>query len=266
MSQDDLRAEPREPALPVDERHSVLVGAIEKMSVPGESKQGVARACRAGETARIMRHTGINPATAEQVSSGAWRTQCQVGDFITFGHYPQGDNDEVQPIEWQVLRRDCDGLLVVSQYALDCKPYNESRCDITWSECSLRKWLNSEFIDKAFDAAERQRIRQVHLCNPNSHWDSNVPGGPDTDDKVFLLSHDEAEQLFADSASRQCRATAYAKNNKAWIADNGMCFWWLRSPGEGTNCAADVYRDGEIFDYYVDYDLIAVRPACKIAL
>ena len=189
----------------------------------------------------------------------------RVGDVFAFGHYPQGANGEVQPIEWQVLRHDSDGLLVIAKYALDCKPYNEVKCDVTWSQCTLRKWLNGAFIEKAFTATERQQIRQVHLRNPNSRWDSNVPGGSDTDDRIFLLSHDEALLLFANDESRQCLATAYAKQNNAYTTNDDLCFWWLRSPGYSAPIAARVYSDGDI-DYHFSYVYLAVRPAFKIAL
>ena len=219
-----------------------------------------------GRAARAIQRTGIYFTTIEQAMACDLRAQYKVGDTFTFGNYPQGTNGEVQPIEWQVLRRDDDGLLVISKYALDCKQYNESFCSITWSQCTLRKWLNSEFIDKAFDATERQQIMQVHLRNPNSKFDSSVPDGPDTEDKIFLLSHDEAEQLFADDDSRQCRATAYAEENGACTEDNGMCYWWLRSPGSDAYGAALVNSDGGVGYIGVNLGGYAVRPAFKIAL
>ena len=202
-------------------------------------------------------------ASAKSSARLPW-AKCKVGDVFTFGNYPQTAAGEVQPIEWRVLRRDNDGLLVVSKYALDCRQYHESRCDITWSQCTLRQWLNGEFINKAFSKSERKRIKELHLSNPNSHW-NNVPGGPATDDKIFLLSHDEAEQLFTNNGSRKCRATDYAKENNAYTVDDSMCCWWLRSPGNDAFYAAYVGSDGDVY-YHVRSGDIAVRPAFKIAL
>ena len=187
-------------------------------------------------------------------------------ETIYFGNYPQGANGEVEPIEWQVLRRDNEGLLVISKYALDYQPYNEDLVDITWSQCTLRRWLNSEFINQAFSESERAQIKLMHLSNPNSKFDSDVPGGPATYDKIFCLSHDEALSLFANDGQRQCYPTAYVKSQFAWTDDNGFCVWWLRSPGSSTRDAACVYSGGGIYDFYVNDGSDAVRPAFFIAL
>ncbi|MBQ7529976.1 serine/threonine protein kinase, partial [bacterium] len=80
----------------------------------------------------------------------------RVGDRFEFGRYPQGPNGEVRPITWRVLRRDSDGLLVIAEMGLDAKPYNEEEVGvITWSDCTLRRWLNSEFYEKAFNQQEQ---------------------------------------------------------------------------------------------------------------
>ncbi len=51
--------------------------------------------------------------------------QKQVGDRFEFGRYPQGPNGEIKPIVWRVLHRDSKSLLVISERALDAKPYNK---------------------------------------------------------------------------------------------------------------------------------------------
>lgn len=75
-----------------------------------------------------------------------------VGEYIKFGKYEQ-DNDEStgkEDIEWLVLDKQDDKILVVSKYALDSKAYNENSEDITWEDCTLRIWLNNDFMDNAF--------------------------------------------------------------------------------------------------------------------
>ena len=217
---------------------------------------------RGQEALAILR---ADKAALEKIASWNSRERWQVGDVIKFGDYPQGANGEVEPIEWQVLRRDNEGLLVISKYALDYQPYNEDLVDITWSQCTLRRWLNSEFINEAFSESERAQITQRHLSNPNSKW-NNVPGGPATDDKIFCLSHDEALNLFANDGQRQCYPTAYAKSQNAWTDDNGFCCWWLRSPGISAYDAAGVHSDGDIICIRVNFGNDAVRPAFFIAL
>ncbi|MCR4784321.1 MAG: DUF6273 domain-containing protein [bacterium] len=186
----------------------------------------------------------------------------QVGDRFEFGHYPQGANGEVEPITWRVLRRDSDGLLVISEQGLDCKKYNEEYIDITWADCDLRRWLNGEFFNKAFSSEEQSLIKTVNISN-------NV--GPSTDDRIFLLSVDEAEGLFANDKDRGVKPTAYAIKNGAWIKDDGAyagnAWWWLRSRGDCSNDAAYVDRGGYISIYgSVHGDGGSVRPVCLLAI
>lgn len=49
----------------------------------------------------------------------------KVGDTFTFGHYEQDNNSSngKEPIEWLVLDRKGNEVLVISKYCLDSKPY-----------------------------------------------------------------------------------------------------------------------------------------------
>ncbi|MBQ7502036.1 sel1 repeat family protein [bacterium] len=187
-------------------------------------------------------------------------TDKQVGERFEFGRYPQGENGEVQPINWRVLRRDKDALLVISEYGLDAKPYHKDRCSITWSDCTLRGWLNGEFLQKAFTTAEQSLIRTSRLANN---------AGPETDDRMYLLSMDEANGLFADDNDHKTKPSAYAVINGAWTCDDnrwkGNAWWWLRSRRYDSN-AAGVNADGYINHYSVYNASAAVRPAFRIAI
>ena len=82
------------------------------------------------------------------------------GAGITFGHYEQ-DNDlanGAEPIEWVVLEVSGNKALLISHYGLDAKPYNTDYIDTTWETCSLRAWLNSDFLNTAFTAEEQTAI------------------------------------------------------------------------------------------------------------
>ena len=78
--------------------------------------------------------------------------QAKVGDYVVFGQYEQ-DNDTSngkEDVEWLVLDVQEDRALLISKYLLDCKPYNTTDDHVTWETCTLRKWLNDEFINTAF--------------------------------------------------------------------------------------------------------------------
>ena len=120
-----------------------------------------------------------------------------MGDVITFGHYEQdGDlSNGPEPIEWEIVSEEDGRLLLISRYALDCQPYNNENAASTWETCSLRAWLNDDFVNTAFSSAEQEYIIPATLTNPdNEIW--GIEGGNDTEDKVFCLSYEEVMQYY----------------------------------------------------------------------
>ncbi len=207
----------------------------------------------------------------------------KVGDYITFGAYEQ-DNDTSngkEPIEWLVLDNKDDKVLVISKYALDSQPYNEEGEEVTWETCTLRSWLNNEFVNVAFTAEEKSQIPTTTVIAEDSE-EYGTDAGKDTQDKVFLLSIGEAEKYFSSAEARGCKPTAYAEAQGLWITTEedaetygieskyfGNCWcWWLRSPGFNQYNASAVLYEGSVsgYDCDVDIDDWAVRPAMWINL
>ena len=84
-----------------------------------------------------------------------------------------------EDIEWIVLSNKKGKLLLLSQYMLDCIPYNNKYGDFTWETCSLRKWLNKQFYKNAFTDEEKTKIVKVKLPNPDNP-DYGTEGGKAT--------------------------------------------------------------------------------------
>ncbi len=205
----------------------------------------------------------------------------EVGDYVFFGAYEQDNNtaNGKEDIEWLVLDKKDDKILVISKYALDCQQYDTSYADVTWETSLLRKWLNGTFINAAFTDAEKSLIPTVSVsADKNLEYGTN-PGNA-TQDKVFLLNITEANKYFSYDSTRQCEATAYAEAQGAHVSSsNGNCWWWLRSPGIHQDKAAMVDFDGEVseigisvdydgevdgFGFRVNYSYLAVRPVLWI--
>ncbi len=192
-----------------------------------------------------------------------------VGDTITFGTYEQDNNTSngKEAIEWTVLDKSVMSLLLISKEALDYQQYNTSYTDVTWENCSLRKWMNDTFVTNAFSAEEQAKIATTTVSadkNPNC---STNPGNATTD-KVFLLSIPEVEKYFSSAGARQCKPTKYAVANGAYVNSDNNCWWWIRSPGYIQGCAATVRNAGSV-NYsgdHVDCDRDCVRPALWINL
>ncbi len=194
----------------------------------------------------------------------------KAGDYVFFGAYEQDNNTSngKEYVEWLVLEVKDGKALVISKYALDCKPYETSHTDVTWETCTLREWLNNDFINAAFSADEKAMIPTVTVSADKNPKYSTDPGNA-TQDQVFLLSITEANKYFSSDSARQCEPTDYAVANGARESDdNGICLWWLRSPGDPQNFAAFVSYKGDVAEIGngVDNDYNAVRPALWISV
>lgn len=171
----------------------------------------------------------------------------KAGDYVFFGEYEQDNNTSngKEDIEWLVLEIKDGKALVISKYALDCKQYNTSYTDVTWETCTLRKWLNNDFINAAFSADEKAMIPTVTVSADKNPQYSTNPGNA-TQDQVFLLSVPEANKYFSSYSARQCKPTDFAVANGTWESDVGNCWWWLRSPGYDQSRAATVKHSGDV--------------------
>ena len=217
----------------------------------------------------IIPHIRRRPAFAKY---GEVLKAANVGDTIKFGKYEQDNNlsNGKEDIEWDVLAKENNSVLLISKYALDCKQYNTELTDVTWETCSLRKWLNETFMDSAFDDTEKTIVKESKVStDSNPKYDTN-PGNATTD-KVFLLSINEANKYFGINKDWKCVPTEYAKANGADTdisssnKKNGVptCWWWLRSPGDIQARVANVSYVGSVYSsgLSVTGDYECVRPA-----
>ena len=159
----------------------------------------------------------------------------QVGSTVLFGSYPQGliTSQEKTPIEWLVLGRDGSRMLLISKYALDALPFMRYDYDpttvVSWQTSLLRNWLNSEFLNIAFDDGEIRMLERTAINDilPDGSLGMKVM------DRVFLLSVGEAKTYFPTDEDRKCIATLYALGYGAYHSSvDGTCLWWLRTPVE----------------------------------
>ena len=200
----------------------------------------------------------------------------KVGDIVTFGKYEQDNktSNGKEKIEWIVLDINDGRVLVVSKYALDAREYDSHLGYFnTWDKCTLREWLNDEFINESFSTSEKELIPTVTVSADNNPQYSTDPGN-NTQDKIFLLSIAEVEKYFSSTRERMCQLTAYAKANGGYDPEQnyayaGYTIWWLRTPGSGEEKVSAVYFDGTYSHYQScrhDNDDVTVRPAMWIDL
>ena len=192
----------------------------------------------------------------------------KVGETIEFGNYPQDKDGTEKPIEWIVMKKEGNQVLLLSKYVLDAKPYNEELEEVTWETSDIRQWLNNEFYTTAFNKAEKAKI-QTSLIKNEDNSEYGTSGENDTEDKVFLLSKKEAKTLFSNNEEKIAKATEYAEKSGVYVNEEKVAGWWLRSPGDNSDSAAVVYSYG--WGYRYGYDVYYsyggdVRPALHLNL
>lgn len=200
---------------------------------------------------RSMNETQIRWAQEEFLALGEYKNstllaeRCRmfldftVGNIVTFGSY------EGKPIRWKVMESSGRMRMLIAADVVAHQPYNAMRVDTYWQSATLRKWLNGEFLNEAFTPEQRSMIFATRRSNePNAVYGSNA--GLPTMDKVFILSHREAEQYLPEESDRDLGA-----------------WWWLRTPGCNLLTAESVYTDGSIYvpGVNLDYTEGGVRPA-----
>lgn len=192
-----------------------------------------------------------------------------VGDVITFGKYEQDNNESngKENIEWLVLAKEGDRVLILSKYALDCQQYNTINAEVTWETCSLRQWLNETFLTTAFNSEEQNRIINSAVAADKNPSYSTFPGN-DTTDKVFLLSITEIKTYFSSDSACRCHGTAYCYVQGAIKSSQyDTCWWWTRTPGKSSYFVSYVNYDGHYHSDGMHVSLGrtgAVRPALWI--
>ena len=230
----------------------------------------------------------VDSGTAANIGGGQ-------ADNIYFGTYQQSSDGSggynIDPIKWRVLENANGQLFLLSDQNLDVFQYHVDYESVTWATSTMRSWLNGygaaqntgsdngidytddNFIDTAFSDGEQGAIVDTTVVNDDNP-DYNTEGGENTNDKIFLLSVDEARNssYFADDNSRKGTNTAY-------VADGGKIdgnmfgvgaadYWWVRSPGDSDDSAAYVINYGGVFSFgtYVFLADNAVRPAFNLDL
>jgi hypothetical protein len=161
-----------------------------------------------------------------------------------------------QPIKWIVLASENNKMLIISMDSLIVKPFNEKTEPADWKNCTLRHWLNCEFMNTAFSSEEKAKI---------------LPTTSETADCVFLLSCQEAEKYFAHSEDRVAFYTwtkediescikiitdvlHYQKKSwndrtlfeESYLNKRVECEWWLRTTGGDSTKAMRVMHNGTI--------------------
>ena len=182
-------------------------------------------------------------------------TTAKIGDTVTFGYF-YGE------IEWLVLDKKEDALLLQSKNVLETMQFNKKYGSIEWSESFMRKWLNGVFFLKTFSESEKLSILETEI--PDTQNPAYGYRREKSRDKVFLLSIEEAKKYYSSDKERMAFSSETAKEQGVLFDKyNGASPWWLRTPGYDKRRSAVVSSEGDIREMgaYNDYGTVSVRPA-----
>ena len=197
-----------------------------------------------------------------------------------------------EPIQWRVL--DPDSGLVMCETILDCQPFNnygivekiDENRSILWGNpeqtyygsnyenSSIRTWLSDNFYNTAFSEEQKANIELSLLNNDGYTQQPNREAIIDepTNDKVFLLSYDEAYKINS-TDKRKGKGSDYAKCQGLPVNDakyssgyyGGNSIWFLRTPDE-TGTVRDVDISGDVLNTSVGVSFsLGIRPAMRLS-
>ncbi len=134
----------------------------------------------------------------------------------------------VEPIKWYVLweqlgefdlEKDDTSkfeLQLISAEAIDFQKYNDELCK--YKNSFIRKWLNKDFFDIAFNKKQQEKIKTTKLEDRLT-------------DNVFLLSKEEVEKYYTPETTLTT-ATDFSICNGGFNNSNNNCPWMLRTSDE----------------------------------
>lgn len=212
-----------------------------------------------------------------------------VGDeyLIEFGNYWQEDtngdgvadkNDEKTPIRWIKWDNDEDGkVLLMAEKCLDSKPFHDTEEEVAWKDCTLRSWLNEEFLADAFSEQEQSAIVETtHDTKAALSMFADRKEDISSTEKVFIPDVNELpgiaikdNLLVGDRGNlRRCTVnTPYCASLEGRYDVNKYDNYWLRNNGQTNGEAMTITVEGGVM-YLGDVTGIGVgvRPMLYLDL
>ena len=173
-------------------------------------------------------------------------------ETVVFGKYMQSADDDTQTdLVWRVLEKEDNHALIVTESIIDHLRFSDNPTT-DWQRSSLRIWLNSDFLSRAFNADEQSRI----MKGANG-------------DKVFLLETAECTQYFKNRNDARAAYTDYSRKKASkhyGTTIREQCgFWWVATPN-GFEYLWHVCDNGQLNGFARPDNYDGVRPAMWIKL
>lgn len=236
------------------------------------------------------------------------------GDCFEFSNEIIAENNvayffKVEPIRWRILNENyidtdgtktncalvlCDSIIYNTAYQSEYEHvydynsyfgsttyyYNKSNGvpENTYADnyqySQIRKWLNEQFFNTAFNSLQKEIIKATNIDNSLINTNNSTENeSTNTNDKVFLPSYQVVTNIdygFSKYISRKMTPSDFCRANEAYTdgynEDYGYGKWWLRSTRDYNNEVCVVESDGRISEEDVKISSIGVAPALLISL
>ena len=148
---------------------------------------------------------------------------------------------EIEPIHWFIIQETDDSVFVVADKILDYRIFREDKNANRANDyinSDIRKWLNTEFLNRAFTGEEQLYIQPIVIDYQT--------------DKLFLLSDDE---YWMATRNGYCSPSATSLVISQQRYSYSSPDWWLRTPDSGSSlvetvgnckCSSANYREGVV--------------------
>ena len=189
-----------------------------------------------------------------------------VGDSVTFGHY----GEDKSPIEWIVLERNDSDILLISAYYVTSKvangdqslEYSDDRdghdyhC---WSQSTLRRWLNNDFISESFSDGQIQALLTNDIVTDEYSVDDYEGGNEEeisvtTEDRVYIPSKYDVERYNL----KPVPSMRYP--------DSSPMEGWLRDRGHGIAFQSTLDENGDYGSEWHFYSSYGIGPIIRLKL
>ena len=195
-------------------------------------------------------------------------------------------------IKWNILTTSDNKAFIMSNLVLDAQQYYSSSTTTRNGDTDyqgntttssiyasnymysyIRSWINTTFYNTAFNSLQKELIATTEVDNSDktmqwSGYSSLVCDN--TNDKMFLVSYQEAGNYYNNMNKGKNIASDYAKSQGIYVLDSGYSNCWTRSPSvmssEETSASVINANGGITNQSFTVYNLNGVVPACWINL
>ena len=185
-----------------------------------------------------------------------------------------------EPIEWEIILKSYNSYCVVSKLVLDWQSWDLSKEKTiigevpfnhmlplyyfnNYKSSALRKWLNNDFLNIAFNETERSKIKKFYVDNSASstYYETNENFCANTIDNIFLLSLSETINLNFNFVTTATNFARYKSGYSSHYPYAGR--WWTRSPAENSSYTGFLIDEKGYYWRYVVDGTYGIRPALQ---